>query len=143
MATKKQGVALLGRVPMFADVSQRDLGRIWDRMKLVEHDAGHRIVTEGKTGHGFHLVLGGKVTVSHKNKRLTLGPGDFFGEMALIDEGPRTASVTAATPVVTATLGSGEFRSIVKKQPELLWKLLVHMTGRLRQEQSINAGLTA
>jgi CRP-like cAMP-binding protein len=143
MTSKKDGIERLRRVPMFADLSQRDLGRLWDQVKIVDHDAGHRIVTEGRGGHGFHLILDGVVQVERKNRKLKLGPGQFFGEMSLIDDGPRTASVTAATPVVTATMTSGGFRSVAKKQPELLWKLLVHQTERLREEQSINATLTS
>lgn len=143
MISKKDGIALLRKVPMFSDLSNRDLGRLWDQMKIVRHDAGHRIVTEGRAGHGFHLLLDGEVRVERKNKRIKLGPGSFFGEMSLIDDGPRTASVVAVTPVVTATMTSGGFRSVTKKQPDLLWKLLVHQTTRLREEQSINATLTS
>lgn len=143
MVSKKEGIAQLRQVPMFADLSGRDLGRLWDQMKIVRHDAGHRIVTEGRAGHGFHLLLEGEVRVERKNKRVRLGPGSFFGEMSLIDDGPRTASVVATTPVVTATMTSGGFRTVAKKSPELLWKLLVHQTQRLRDEQSINASLTS
>ena len=143
MASKKEGVTRLRSVQMFAELSQRDLGRIWDNMKLVEHAPGHRIVVEGKSGHGFHLILDGEVTVERKGKRLKLGPNDFFGEMSLIDDGPRTATVTAATPVTTAALSSGGFRSLAKKSPEMMWKLLVTMTQRLREEQSITASLTS
>jgi CRP-like cAMP-binding protein len=143
MISKKDGIARLKGVPMFAELSSRDLGRLWDQMKIVDHDAGHRIVTEGRGGHGFHLILDGDVKVERKNRRIKLGPGEFFGEMSLIDDGPRTASVVALTPVVTATMSSGGFRSVAKKQPELLWKLLVHQTARLREEQSITATLTS
>ena len=100
-------------------------------------------LVEGKAGHGFHLILDGEVQVARKGKRLKLGANQFFGEMSLIDDGPRTATVTAATPVVTATLSSGGFRSLAKKSPEMMWKLLVVMTQRLREEQSITASLTS
>lgn len=143
MATKKDGVERLLRVPLFSGLSRRDAGKLWDRSKIVEHQAGHHIVVEGRGGHGFHLLLEGTARVQRPGKKLTLGPGDFFGEMSLIDEGPRTATVTASTHVVTLTLSSGEFRTYAKKQPELLWKLLVNMTQRLRDEQSLTANLTA
>lgn len=144
MATKKEGVERLHQVPMFAGLSKRDVNRLWDHMKIVEHSAGHKIVVEGRGGHGFHLLLDGSVQVSRKGRRqITLGPGQFFGEMSLIDEGPRSATVEAATHVVTATMSSGEFRSFVQKRPDILWKLLVVMTGRLREEQSATSNLTA
>lgn len=143
MVSKKEGVERLGGVPMFAELSKRDLGRLWDQMKVVEHAAGHTIVVEGRSGHGFHLILDGTVEVARKGSNVTLGPDQFFGEMSLIDEGPRTATVSAATPVVTATMTSGGFRTLAKKQPEMLWKLLVFMTARLREEQSATANLTA
>ena len=143
MASKKDGIARLASVPMFSDLTQRDLGRIWDNMKLVQHSPGHVIVAEGKAGHGFHLILDGEVVVQRRGKRVILGKNQFFGEMSLVDDGPRTATVTAVTPVVTATLSSGGFRSLAKKNPEMLWKLLVVMTQRLREEQSITANLTS
>jgi CRP/FNR family transcriptional regulator, cyclic AMP receptor protein len=143
MTTKQDGVAMLGAVPMFADLTKRDLGRLWEQVKLVDHAPGHQIVGEGRGGHGFHLLVAGSVLVVRKGKKLTLGPGEFFGEMSLIDEGPRTATVTAAEPTTIATLSSAAFRSYAKKHPDLLWKLLVFMTGRLRDEQTVTANLTA
>ena len=143
MSTKKDGVERLAAVPMFAELSKRDLGRLWDRMKVARHAAGHQIVSEGRGGHGFHLVLDGAVRVQRKSKQLTLGPGDFFGEMSIIDEGPRTATVTASEPTQVASLSSAEFRVFAKQHPELCWKLLVFMTRRLREEQTVTANLTA
>lgn len=143
MATKKEGVERLGQVPMFSSLSKRQLSRLWDRMKIVHHSPGHVIVHEGRGGHGFHIVLDGTVRVQRPGKKIILGPGQFFGEMSLIDEGPRTADVTAETHVETAVLTSGEFRFVARKDPEFLWKLLVHSTERLRAEQSSAAELTA
>jgi len=69
MASKRENVARLRAVPMFSDLSQRDLARIWDTMKIVQHAPGHDIVVEGKAGHGFHLILYGEVQVARKGKR--------------------------------------------------------------------------
>lgn len=143
MITKKEGVEMLGAVPMFADLSKRDLGKLWDQIKIVEHRPGHTIIHEGRGGQGFHLILDGEAVVSRGSKRVKLGPGHFFGEMSLIDDGPRTADVASATRLTTATISAWEFKSVVKKQPEVVWKLLVHMTQRLREEQSISAGMTS
>ena len=81
MVAKQDGIALLQAVPLFSDLSKRDLGKIWDRMRTVQHRVGHEIVTEGRHGQGFHLILDGEVKVERKNKRIKLGPVDFFGEM--------------------------------------------------------------
>lgn len=143
MISKKDGVDRLQRVPMFSELSRRDLGRVWDTMRIVEHAPGHRIVTIDRPGQGFHLILSGKATVERKKTKIDLGAGDFFGEMALIDDGPRTASVTAASTVVTATVSAWEFKAMAKAYPEMLWKLLVHLTARLRAEQSVVDSLTS
>lgn len=143
MATKKEGVERLQGVPMFSALSKRDISRLWDSMRLVEHEPGDDIVVEGRAGRGFHLILEGTVRVQRKGKRIDLGPGDFFGEISLIDEGPRTATCTAETPVTTASMSSWEFRTFTSDKPEILWKLLIHVTGRLREEQSATANLTA
>ena len=64
-----------------------------------------------------------------------LGPGEFYGEMALIDQGARTATVIAATPLTVLAIAAWDFRPLVKRRPEMAWKLLVHLTGRLREAQ--------
>lgn len=66
---------------------------------------------------------------------MRLGPGEFFGEMALIDEGPRTATVIAVTPMTALGIAAWDFRALVKSRPNMAWKLLVHLTSRLREAQ--------
>jgi CRP-like cAMP-binding protein len=72
-----------------------------------------------------------------------LHAGDVFGEMSLIDDGPRSATVTAVGEVTTATITSWAFKSFAIERPELLWKMLVFQTARLRAEQTLSANLTA
>jgi CRP/FNR family cyclic AMP-dependent transcriptional regulator len=144
MITKKQGVERLGQVPLFDGLSKRELGHIWDSMKIVTYKPGHEIVVEGRSGLGFHLILSGEVRVAASSgPSMKLGPNDCFGEMALIDDGPRSASVIAIVPTETAVIVSSTFKTIAKRNPDMLWKLLVEMTGRLRQQQSAKANLTS
>jgi CRP-like cAMP-binding protein len=143
MASKKVAIEMLGNVPMLSEFSKRELTRLWDRMKVVDHSDGHQIVGEGQSGVAFHLILEGTVQVVRKSRKLMLGPGDFFGEMALIDAGPRTATVIAVGPVKTASISRSTFKSMMEAQPSAMWKLLVHTTQRLREEQSVTDSLTS
>ena len=143
MATKKEGLERLSNVPMFSELSKRDLGRLWDRMKVIEHEDGRTVIAKGRSGIAFHVVLEGTAKVSRPGKSVTLGPGDFFGEISLIDNGPRTADVKADGPLVTAALSPSEFKSVAKQQPDMMWKMLEFLTARLREEQSALANMTA
>jgi CRP-like cAMP-binding protein len=137
VVTKKDGLAKLKAVPMFESLSQKELANLFDHARTVEHTAGHEIVTEGTGGLGFHLILTGEARVIRGGRKIaTLGPSDFFGEMSLIDDRPRSASIIAETPVETLVLASWDFKPMVKSNADLAWKLLVHATGRLRAEQS-------
>src|SRR5881396_119423 len=91
---------MLAKVPLFSGCSKRELAVIAQAAKEVRHKAGTVIAREGEYGIGLFLILEGKcrVTIGGKEKAI-LGPGDFFGEIALIDGGPRTATVTAITDV--------------------------------------------
>lgn len=143
MATKKEGIEQLQKVPLFSELSKRELSHLWDTMKVVRHGPGHVIMHEGRAGLGFQLVLDGDVVVERKGKKVTLGPGCYFGEMSLIDGGPRTATVTAVTPVVAAALNSSNFKTLVGGNANLAWRLLVNATRRLREEQSVSQNLSA
>lgn len=118
-------------------MSQKDLNKILESGKEVRHSAGEEIMIEGHGGIGFHLIIDGEAKVTRKGKTLAkLGPGDFFGEMAMIDDGPRTASVSATTDMTAFFVSRWEFRPILKSDPELAWKLLRHLVERLRDEQT-------
>ncbi len=140
MISKQEGIERLAAVPMFSELSKRDIGKLWDGVKVVKHEPGHQVVVEGRTGQGFHLVLAGEAIVLRGSKRVRLGPGAFFGEISLIDDGPRTATVEAGDGLVTATLTAWQFKSVVKDKPAVLWKLLNHLSARLREEQAANNG---
>jgi len=140
LVTKKEKIERLSEVELFSDLSQKDLGRIVENTKETTHSAGQTIVTDGQVGAGFHLILEGKASVFRGGRTVaTLGPGDYFGEMALIDGGRRTATVRAESDIVTLFLAQWAFKPLVRDNAQMAWKLLVHLTKRLRVEQRDHA----
>jgi CRP/FNR family transcriptional regulator, cyclic AMP receptor protein len=116
---------LLKQVPLFADLDDRERAEIASAMKQRTFSAGQSIAVEGESGVGFFVIEDGeaKVTV-HGDEVRTLGPGDYFGEVALITQGPRTATVTADTDLKTYGMTFWDFRPLVEETPSLAWKLL-------------------
>lgn len=136
MVTKKERLERLGSVRLFDGLNKADLNQILAISRVVYHDEGHTIIHEGGAGAGFQLILEGEARVVRGGRTaVRLGPGEFFGEMALIDEGPRTATVIAATPMTTLGIAAWDFRALVKSRPNMAWRLLVHLTSRLREAQ--------
>jgi CRP/FNR family transcriptional regulator, cyclic AMP receptor protein len=121
----KEAAELLRQVPLFSDLDQRELQDIASAMKPRTFSAGQEIAVEGQSGVGFFVIEDGqaKVTVEGEERR-TLGPGDYFGEVALITQGPRTATVTADTDLKTYGMTSWDFRPLVEATPSLAWKML-------------------
>ena len=129
-------VDLLRRVPLFADFERGELERLSRSFKERTFDAGSTVVGEGKTGAGFFVIESGEATVSRGgDERAKLGPGDYFGEVALIDEGARSATITADSDLRCYGLTSWEFRPLVESNASIAWKLLETMAKRLRAAQ--------
>jgi CRP-like cAMP-binding protein len=136
MFSKKERVSRLGQVRLFKELSKSDLKELEDIGRVVEHAAGHTIIDQGESGAGFHMILSGEVKVVRGGRTVArLGPGEAFGEMALIDGGPRTATVVAETDTTTFAIATWDFRALVKKRPGMSWSLLLSMTERLREAQ--------
>jgi CRP/FNR family transcriptional regulator, cyclic AMP receptor protein len=130
-------VELLQRVPLFADFERGELQRLARSFKQRIFDAGSTVALEGKTGAGFFVIESGEATVSvHGDERGKLGPGDYFGEIALIDDGARSATVTADSELRCYGLTSWEFRPLVEGNASIAWKLLETMAKRLRAAQN-------
>lgn len=124
---------LLRRVPLFAELDDRHLQQLSDEFSRRTFSAGEVIAAEGEGGRTFFVIEEGDATVSVGGRDVgTLGPGDAFGEIALIDRDPRSASVTAATDMTAYMLPIWSFRPIVESSPEMLWKLLEALAARLR-----------
>jgi CRP/FNR family transcriptional regulator, cyclic AMP receptor protein len=132
-----QAVDALRQVPLFQDFDDDDLERLARQMKERTFPEGAAVTTEGDTGAGFFVIAEGNATVSVAGEqKTTLGPGDHFGEIALIDEGVRSASITAATDLRCFGLTPWEFRPFVEEHPRVAWALLKTLAQRLRSAQS-------
>ncbi|MGD0123796.1 MAG: PEP/pyruvate-binding domain-containing protein [Terriglobia bacterium] len=129
-------VAALRRVQLFADMDRRQTEQIARLLKERHFAKGETVIVEGSGGAAFFLIDSGQATVSRKGLELaTLGPGDYFGEVALIDGGPRSATVTAATDLFCYGLTFWEFRPLVEGNGAIGWKLLQALAKRLRSAE--------
>jgi CRP-like cAMP-binding protein len=127
---------LVQGVPLFADLDKRELQGVASSMKERTFNPGQTIASEGQTGIGFFVIAEGTAKVTQGDEeRATLGPGDYFGEIALIDDGTRTASVTADSDLKVYGLTSWEFRPLVETNASIAWKLLQTMAKRLREAE--------
>jgi CRP/FNR family transcriptional regulator, cyclic AMP receptor protein len=130
----------LRRSPLFAELSRRELGRLAPAMSERTFPAGTAVTTEGEVGVGFFLIAEGEATVSVGGKEAwRLGPGDHFGEIALIVEGARTASVTAETDLRCHAMSSWEFRRLAETNAAFSWRLLQAMAHRLLKLEQLRA----
>jgi CRP-like cAMP-binding protein len=135
----KEGVRLLGAVPLFSGLSKRHLRKLAERADEVAFAKGERIVGTGLLGGAFFVIIEGEAKVTKGKRVLTaLGPGDFFGELALLDAGERLASVTAATPMRAVRLFKRSFDRLLAEEPGVAVKMLSVLAARIRRvEQSL------
>ena len=128
---------MIGSVPFFSSLDARDRKKLLAQGKVMSYKAGDAIVAEGTTGVGFFLILDGKAEVQKKGKVLaTLSKGQFFGEMSLIDDLPRSADVVALQPTKCWAITSWSFAALIKVQPQLALGMLKELVKRLRAAQS-------
>jgi len=138
MAADLSVVEALGKTDLFSSLSKRALKRLASEAEVVNHAAGKEITEQGGGAVGFHLITSGIASVTvNEAERPNLGPGDYFGEISLIDGKPRSATVTAETDLSTISLVSWVFRPILEEEPEIARGLLKVLCARLRAvEQS-------
>jgi CRP-like cAMP-binding protein len=116
---------LLKNVPLFSGMKDKELKRIAQAMTEKRVDAGEAVTEEGKKGVGFFVIQSGTANVTRGgDQKRTLGPGDYFGEIALISDVPRTATVTADTPLTCWGLAPWDFRPLVEGNATIAWRLL-------------------
>jgi CRP/FNR family transcriptional regulator, cyclic AMP receptor protein len=130
-------VDALRQVPLFAELDDRQLRLLSRQMHERRFPEGAQVTTEGSHGAGFFIIAEGNATVSvGGEERATLGPGDYFGEIALIDEGTRSASITAASDLLCYGMTPWEFRPFVEEHPQVAWGLLKTLAHRFRDVQN-------
>ncbi len=128
---------LLRKIRLFSELDEKDLESLADEFNERRFSAGDRIALEGEGGLMFFVVHSGEASVEvHGDEVGKLGPGDAFGEVALIDRRPRTATVTALSDLVCYGLPVFVFRPFVESRPEVAWKLLEAMADRLEAAES-------
>jgi CRP/FNR family transcriptional regulator, cyclic AMP receptor protein len=134
--TKDLKLELIGRVPLFSGCDAGDIkwiGRLADEVDVA---AGHVILREGTTAHEFIIVIDGALRVERLGSVINrLGPGDFAGEIALVDGGPRTATVIADVPSRLFVIGHREFHSLLKKRPSIELQVLQALARRVRASE--------
>jgi len=124
---------MIRKVSLFSELSRKQLKGIAKTGTERSFDPGRAIVKEGETGVGFYLILDGKVEVRRNKKVLsTLTAGEFFGEMGLIDDQPRSADVVAVSPTTTFGLSAWAFSGIVTGNPDIALKMMKVLVSRLR-----------
>ncbi len=124
-------VAAIARVPLFSRCSKKDLQRIARLADEIDLSAGKVLTEQGARGREFFVLLQGSAEVRQDDRLLqTLGPGDFLGEIALVADVPRTATVTASSPVRALVITDRTFRALLREQPDIQGKVLDAVASR-------------
>ena len=132
----RRGADLLGQVPLFEGLSRRHLKKLAEHADEISFREKETIVEEDQPGGSFFAIVEGEVKVRQGGRVIaTAGPGEFFGEISLLDGGPRTATVVADTPVVAIRLFKSSFDRVVKEEPQVAGKILTVVARRLREAE--------
>ena len=125
----------LASVRLFSQCSARDLAKVARVTDEIDVEAGRQLVTEGDLGHEAFVIVDGTVSVTKDgNEVTTLGPGEVFGEMALIDRVPRNATVTASTPLRVLVIGKREFSALLDEAADFRTSVMAALAARVRQK---------
>jgi CRP/FNR family transcriptional regulator, cyclic AMP receptor protein len=136
MGERDPGVEILRSIPLFKGLSRRELAEILGAGREYEFAPGESIVEHGLKAMDFYVIMDGKAKLEVPGGRTAaLGPGDYFGEISLLDGGPRTATITAETRVVTLRLERSRFIPLLDRHGSIARKILAEMAGRLRRAE--------
>jgi len=123
----------LRAVPLFHGLPDPALKRVLELGKEVQHEAGAPILEQDHSGIGFHLIVAGSASVSIDGAEVArFGPGDYFGEMSVIDGQPRSASVTAVDEVTTLAITAWDFEGLMEQHPSMMRAMLSELSSRIR-----------
>jgi len=123
----------LSKVPLFARCSQKELEFLVTRTDEVDVPAGRTLITQGRAGDSFYLLLNGQATVQVDGRdRPALEPGSFFGEISMLDRGPATATVVTSAPSKLMVMSHAQFRDAIRANDQLLSQVMAAMAERLR-----------
>ena len=141
MVRDREREALIAGVGLFRDIPRAQLKRLALFAREVSHPAGQEVAAEGRGGVAFHVILEGSATVSKDGRELrTLGPGDSFGEISMIDGKPRSATVTAVEPLKALAIPHLDFMQVVDEDPSFARYLLKTLCARLREAEARSVG---
>ena len=139
--SRQQYLDHLSAVPLFSACSKKELQAISRASVEVDIQEGRTFVEQGQTGREAFVIVDGTADVRRNGKKIaSLGPGGVVGELALLDRGPRTASVTAATPMKVLVLGPREFSGLLDEVPTITHKLLAALASKVRELDKANFG---
>jgi CRP/FNR family transcriptional regulator, cyclic AMP receptor protein len=139
--THDEKMRRLEEVPLLADCTQKQLRSLSDISRVVEVPMGTSLTRAGQPGDEFFVILDGSAAVEKPGKkRAFLRPGDFFGEMSLLDGGPRSVTVRAATALRVLVIDRKNFQQLLREVPELTQRLLVTLSRRVRALESTDRG---
>ena len=135
MLRRNQKVELIRHAPLFANCSKRELEEIAHLADEIDLNEGKEMTRQGSPGREFFVLLEGEADVTKDGRAINqLSAGDFFGEIALVSDSPRTATVTATTPVRALVITDRSFRRLLKDQPAIQNKVLAALAARLAPE---------
>jgi len=127
----------LRSVKLFAGMQEGDLKKIAQQMREVTHPRGTQITVRGREGVGFMVILDGEAEVTTPDgRRRVLGPGDHFGEMALLDQGGRSSTIVATTDLVVAAIPEWHFKPFLMGYPEVAYRMLLTLSRRVRDAEA-------
>ena len=132
MLARNTKVDMIKHVPLFERCSKKNLQQVASIADEIDVAEGRALTREGRAGYEFFVLVDGTADVTQKGKRIsTLGPGDFFGEIALVSRIPRTATVTTTSPARALVISAHDFRSLVDRSPAVALQVLEAVAERL------------
>jgi CRP/FNR family cyclic AMP-dependent transcriptional regulator len=138
MLRKNAKVELIKRVPLFSECSRKHLNEIAGIADEIDLREGKELTTEGRPGREFFVLIDGTADVKKGSRRINrMGPGDFFGEIALVTQRPRTATVVATSPIRALIITDRSFRTLLERQPEIQGKVMSALAARLGPDEKL------